>query len=183
MKIHVPSIPLEGLTLQFDQSTGWFAGIFTQRFSDIFPKHGEAFLQGNLQRTGQNVTFTSRVTASITPTCSRCGVEFPIKLDFPLLRNLAPYFPNPEGNLNQEEEIELSAEDLEFSFYHGEEIDLADIIAEEIELALPMRFLCSESCKGLCPSCGVNLNLQTCQCPPIETFSPFSVLKEMKGKP
>ncbi len=105
-----------------------------------------------------------------------------MQLDFPFLRNLAPFFPKPEGNLNKEEEIELSVDDLEFSFYHHEEIDLAEIISEEIDLALPMRFLCSEACQGLCPTCGANLNQQTCQCPPTESLSPFSVLKEIKRK-
>jgi uncharacterized protein len=105
-----------------------------------------------------------------------------MQLDVPFLRNMAPFFPNPEGGLNKEEEVELSADDLEFSFYHQEEIDLAEIVSEEIVLALPMRFLCQEFCQGLCPTCGVNLNSQTCQCRPQEPLSPFSVLQGFKKK-
>ncbi len=45
------------------------------------------------------------------------------------------------------------------------EIDLTDDVREELLLALPAYFHCSEDCKGICPRCGADLNREPCQCP------------------
>ena len=45
-----------------------------------------------------------------------------------------------------------------------EEVDLTDEIREDILLAMPSRFKCSETCKGICPGCGANLNREKCRC-------------------
>ena len=44
------------------------------------------------------------------------------------------------------------------------EVALDDLIHENLVVNVPMLILCGESCKGLCPSCGVNRNRETCQC-------------------
>ena len=59
---------------------------------------------------------------------------------------------------------ELNREDLGLSYYSTEEIDLTPLIQEQVMLALPTRPLCHENCRGLCPSCGVDLNKETCAC-------------------
>lgn len=43
-------------------------------------------------------------------------------------------------------------------------LDIAELTLEDIYLALPSKFLCSDDCKGVCPSCGVNLNTGSCSC-------------------
>ena len=48
--------------------------------------------------------------------------------------------------------------------FQKDEIDLTERILEQIVLALPMRFICSSECKGLCPVCGVNKNVKSCEC-------------------
>ena len=45
-----------------------------------------------------------------------------------------------------------------------EEVDLTPEIREDILLAMPVRFKCSEKCRGLCPGCGANLNVEKCRC-------------------
>ena len=45
-----------------------------------------------------------------------------------------------------------------------EEVDMTPEIREDILLAMPSRFKCSENCKGLCSGCGVNLNTEKCRC-------------------
>jgi len=44
------------------------------------------------------------------------------------------------------------------------ELDLTEGLRESILLSLPMRFKCSENCRGLCDQCGANLNVETCSC-------------------
>jgi uncharacterized protein len=127
------------------------------------------------------VSLAGEVCLQIHPLCSSCGTAFSERLEIPLSRHLAPHFEGPrEKLLSDEEEVELSAEDLEFSFYHNEEIDLEELLAEEILLAVPMRFLCKETCRGLCPQCGTNLNEKTCACSGTSDLSPFAVLKNFK---
>jgi uncharacterized protein len=75
------------------------------------------------------------------------------------------YLPQSE-NVGQEdcEERELSDKDLAVGFYQDDKIDLSQMIWEQVYLALPMKPLCKEDCRGLCPQCGTNLNLSMCSC-------------------
>jgi len=74
----------------------------------------------------------------------------------------------------------LRAEDLEFSLYEGEEVDLGPLIREQVLLALPTRPLCRDDCRGLCPQCGINLNHAECGCR-VETFDPrLEALRSLK---
>ncbi len=46
----------------------------------------------------------------------------------------------------------------------GDEVPLGDMLYEQIVLSVPMSRLCKETCKGLCPVCGEDLNQHTCSC-------------------
>jgi uncharacterized protein len=183
MKVHIPSIPDEGITFSFTKDDGWFRGMQTQRLSELNPDPARGRASVKLLRTNQNVSLSGKIEAEIRPLCSRCGSAFASSLEIPLARHLVPHFGGPrEALLSDEEEIELNEEDLEFSFYHNDEIDLEEILAEEVLLAMPMRLLCKESCLGLCPRCGKNWNEGPCSCPPESEMSPFTVLKGIKLK-
>ncbi|NLY91058.1 MAG: DUF177 domain-containing protein [Firmicutes bacterium] len=67
--------------------------------------------------------------------------------------------------------LELSPEEEEAKIYSGDELDLTATILETINLKMPLKTLCSPACRGLCPVCGTNLNLETCHCQP-ERFDP-----------
>jgi uncharacterized protein len=60
----------------------------------------------------------------------------------------------------------------------GDKLDLDELASSNIILNLPMKHLCSESCKGLCAVCGKNLNEGDCGCDR-GGYSPFSVLKDL----
>jgi uncharacterized protein len=61
-------------------------------------------------------------------------------------------------------EKEVRDADVGVSFYKDETIDLGEVMRDEFYLALPMKPLCKDDCKGLCPVCGVNRNRETCAC-------------------
>jgi uncharacterized protein len=63
-----------------------------------------------------------------------------------------------------EHEREVQDDDVETSYYRDDEVDLNELIREQFYLALPMKPLCTEECRGLCPQCGANLNTDTCDC-------------------
>ncbi len=86
-------------------------------------------------------------------TCDRCLEEFD--------RNL-----NSEFQLVYSKELRNQFEDDDYRFLgeNTSEIDLSTDIRENLLLVIPMKHLCKEDCLGLCPSCGVNLNYETCEC-------------------
>jgi uncharacterized protein len=109
-------------------------------------------------RAGMELFFEGRLSASMVASCARCAEEFKAPLTRPFRFVLAPRaaVDGSDGRLR--------SEDLEFSLYEGDEIDLAPLVTEQLILALPSRALCAEDCQGLCPRCGANLNVHRCDC-------------------
>ena len=91
--------------------------------------------------------------------CSRCLEPFRMPVDSSFdLRFL------PATEMSADEEREVQEADLETSYYRDDQIDLNELLREQFYLALPMKPLCAEGCKGLCAQCGTNLNTGTCAC-------------------
>jgi uncharacterized protein len=91
--------------------------------------------------------------------CSRCLEPFswPVEAEFDLR-----YQPHSQNSGEGEREVE--EDDLTTAFYDNDEIDLGQLMQEQLYLSLPMKPLCSDDCKGLCPTCGTNLNRDACDC-------------------
>jgi len=123
------------------------------------------------------VFITGKVQAILRFQCVRCLKEFshPLSTTFELTLHLLREAPS-------EEEIELGSEEMELDFFEGGEIHLSEIACEQIFLEIPYQSLCQEGCKGLCPKCGKDLNLSSCQCVEEELTSGFSALKKLKLK-
>ncbi|MCP4180087.1 MAG: DUF177 domain-containing protein [bacterium] len=63
---------------------------------------------------------------------------------------------------------------------NNQEIDLTEDIREDILISLPLKIICSNSCKGICFTCGKNLNLEECSCSTVkETFSEWDKLNNL----
>jgi uncharacterized protein len=119
-------------------------------------------LEGEVRADGEAVTAFGRFRAAGTVACSRCldAVEWTVDEPF----SVEYQWP---ANAPTEDEMSLDEDDLDVSFLEGNELDLSELAAEQILLALPMRILCDESCAGLCPTCGANRNRAVvCECPP-----------------
>jgi uncharacterized protein len=107
--------------------------------------------------------------------CSRCLEPFrmPVEAAFDL-RYL------PASAMTTEDESAVADEDLETSYYRDDVIDLNELLREQFYLALPMKPLCDENCRGLCSQCGANLNMGACGCA-VEWSDPrLAALKDMK---
>jgi uncharacterized protein len=100
-----------------------------------------------------------RVKTTLELSCGRCLEPFtlPVDSEFDLR-----YQPHTENTGEGEREVE--EDDLTTAFYTNDEIDLGQLMTEQFYLALPMKPLCRPDCKGLCPTCGVNWNRETCNC-------------------
>jgi DUF177 domain-containing protein len=125
-------------------------------------------------RAGSEIFVGGTLDAATTASCSRCVEEF----DLPSHRSFR-YVLAPKV-MSDENDFALRAQDLEFSFYQGDEVDLTPLIREQVLLALAERPLCREECRGLCPQCGANLNEGGCGCI-IEAPDPrLAVLRSLK---
>jgi len=121
---------------------------------------------------GSEVRIRGHLGTRLETSCDRClaTVAIPVERNFDL-------FYRPVKSLAREEEIEISAGELEIGFYSGNGIELADVATEQVILSVPMKVVCRTGCLGLCPVCGANRNLEPCHCPP-QDDSPFASLKQ-----
>ena len=112
------------------------------------------------------------VAAELELPCSRCLEPFrlPIAASFDV-RYL------PASAVSAAVEREVDDEDLETGYYRNDEIDLNELLREQFYLALPMKPLCAEECRGLCAQCGTNLNTDTCDCAPVWEEPRLAALK------
>lgn len=102
-----------------------------------------------------------KVTTRLEVDCSRCIEPFQVPVDAAFDLRYVPHSENAG-----EEEVEVGEDDLATAFYREGMVDLIDLMREQFVLALPMKPLCDEACKGLCPECGANLNKTQCDCAP-----------------
>jgi DUF177 domain-containing protein len=124
-------------------------------------------------RAADDLVFRGNVRTSVEGTCARCLETFPLDLEAPLDVVLTP---PPTGARASE----LQVDDLSLSTYTGDEIDLAPLAMEQAILALPTRALCRDDCRGLCPKCGVNRNLESCDCTDRAPDPRLAVLRGLK---
>ncbi|MCP5468276.1 MAG: DUF177 domain-containing protein [Deltaproteobacteria bacterium] len=176
MQIFVPNIPSEGQKITLKPDDSWTREIIHDRLETFLAE--PIRLSGNLHlfRFDKNVSLSGKIFLECHPDCGRCTKNFTARFEIPVKRHIVPHFKK-ESEKFDKKEVELQEEDLEFSSYYGDEINLDDIIIEEINLALPLNFYCQEACAGLCPKCGKNLNEGSCECQLTNETSPFNVLK------
>ena len=134
-------------------------------------------LEFDIHKDKDKFRLVGRVRTELELTCSRCieTYRFPIDAEFD-----QRYLPSSAASSVAESEVE--DDDLETSYYRNEQIDLGELMREQFYLALPMKPLCREDCKGLCAQCGTNLNTGTCDCAPVWEDPRFAALKAIKGK-
>ncbi len=80
------------------------------------------------------------------------------------------------------DESSISEAETEIGYYQGEGLLLEDALREQVLLATPVRALCREDCKGLCPQCGLNLNVEQCNCEQRPSDLRWDALSEIKKK-
>jgi uncharacterized protein len=108
--------------------------------------------------------------------CSRCLEPYPFQEQEEFMLLLCP------RKQAGKEEVELGKEELDACFYDEPVVPVAPIVEERIQMAVPMKPLCREDCRGLCPHCGQDLNSGECGCV-VEIVDPrWEALKSLKQK-
>jgi uncharacterized protein len=116
------------------------------------------------QQIGDMVEIEGSISTAVRLSCERClqSFETPVESSFALTYKQTD--PDTDKGSSNQEELELTAEDMGLIYYQGEEINLQNEIQEQVVLAFPLRTLCKPDCKGLCPQCGADLNNEECDC-------------------
>jgi len=124
-----------------------------------------------------HVRVSGRVDAGIRMACSRCCAEYDDRLG----STFELFYTKAQGaEVAQDEEVELSETDLVSVTYRGDEIDLIPAVDEQVIMELPLKPLCSEQCRGLCSTCGADLNVADCGCHRDAPSLTFGALKDLK---
>jgi len=108
-----------------------------------------------LDKTQRQLLLKTRITTRADFTCDRCAGEF---------------FEEIQANYGVcymfDESPAEALPDDEMRYIHPGTpyLDISDDVRQALLLAIPLKLVCTEDCKGLCPHCGVNLNVETCTC-------------------
>lgn len=122
-------------------------------------------LKGTFTGAGDSVRMTGTITADVESRCALC---------------LEPVTTQVEAEVDVSFVKDADPEDDEAFPLNGYRVDVQPVAEEALVLEIPMRFLCSEDCKGICPVCGANRNIAPCTCQEGgERQNPFSALREL----
>lgn len=126
-----------------------------------------------MRRTNQGLLVDGWVELTLELSCSRCLKTF----EQPMHVNFEEQF-YPTVDVITGMPLDPFDEDEIFPIDAHHEVDLTEAVRQNVLLALPMVTICQEDCKGLCPQCGQDLNLGSCECKP-EVDARLSVLKQL----
>lgn len=150
MVIRVSEIHDDGLQIEGVEA-------FPHPFFDASWTPEQVFL--HIKRDGEEVLVQGHLAARVPQVCGRCLEAFTVRVATDVGTRFAP-----SPSRGRDEGRELTADDLELDFYAGDLLDLDRLIQTEVMLGLPMKPLCREECRGLCPVCGGNRNSNPCAC-------------------
>lgn len=105
--------------------------------------------------------------------CSRCLELYQDTLHGEIDFSIQEVVDGREVNLDELPENELIVTD------NATEVDITAPMREALMLALPLKPLCRDDCRGLCPVCGVNRNEHTCECKVEKTDSRWDGLRDL----
>lgn len=175
LKINVMIIPDSGLHLAFSEGADWFAKRFPTDGRPDF-RLIQADVECLVTKSGDTIYIRGTLGVRLCMDCSRCLEPADLTVGGDFTYTLVP------EQMETRDDLELCAEDLEIVGYKGDFIDLAPMICEQIVLMAPMKVLCVQDCKGLCPRCGANRNVETCNCPTEILDERLAVLKNIRLK-
>lgn len=134
-------------------------------------------LTAEIHKDGRKFRLVGSAKTTLETACSRClePFTFPVKAAFDLM-----FLPHSDAADDQEKEVD--DDDVGVSYYSDDQINLGDVMREQFYLAMPMKPLCQTDCQGLCPQCGTNRNVATCDCKFDWVDPRLEALKDLRGQ-
>ena len=180
MLIRVRELELQNL--EFDENYQPGAIEFGPEFRQLGPLHSKGRAELIVEHRGhkqnvEDIRLIGDVEARLEFSCARClePVEHEVSRSFDLIYR-------PLGVDRRADEASISEAETEIVYYQGDGLMLEDVLREQVVLATPVRALCREECKGLCPHCGRNLNVEQCDCEQRVSDPRWAALGDLKNK-
>jgi uncharacterized protein len=125
----------------------------------------------------QDIRLQGELSTSLELACARCldPVKSDVSRAFDLLYR-------PLGIDAGNAELSVTGAEAEVGYYEGDGLLLEDVLREQTLLAVPLKVLCREDCKGLCPTCGKNRNVELCACADATGDPRWEALKDIREK-
>lgn len=120
----------------------------TSDYPDVVEFLQPVKIEGTLKNENETFVFEAKGKTEVILSCDRCLAPVRKELCFEIKERFAH-----TGRGSEETET-----------FSGDQIDLTDFVKRSIIGVLPMKILCREDCKGLCPICGKDLNEGACEC-------------------
>lgn len=176
MEISITSLPSEGRKINVRLGTGPLSKILLNSDIPGLEAIEPLIAKISLKPFNSCVRVKGSLSTHLSCQCVRCLERFSDRLD-----SCFEFIFQPETQMHEEEEeLELSSEDLDIVPLSGPSLDLFAIIEEQFFLALHPNPVCSDKCCGLCPNCGGNLNTDHCECSDAVRDSRFAKLESWK---
>jgi uncharacterized protein len=185
----VMKLPVERLTttpreLGFQGDAAFWAEL-GERDDELAPRLlRDVHIQLRAHKMGEDVYLEGEAETELECGCSRCLARYRLALREPFRIVLEPASgrvpADPEAAKALARDGVCLGDELDAGWYRGSEIDLRHYLREVVALALPVQPLCREDCRGLCPHCGADRNVETCSCAKASPDSPFAVLRKLQ---
>jgi DUF177 domain-containing protein len=185
MVVTVDQIREGGLSLDETLSESFLTHALAEVKDTGFRPDGPALLHVKLQKTGSGVLLRGSTEVTVHTPCRRCLADVHLRLPVSFTLNLVSQAALPgDADRGDDEQADRAGNfDLERAdeeLFDGKTIDLDPLVREQVLLALPMHAVCREDCKGLCGSCGQNLNEGQCGCATTQVDPRLAALKNIK---
>ena len=172
--MRVTEIPPEGISRVLDFSETFLQESLADTEADSAAS--KAGVRLDLNRSGREVVVRGAIDGKLAVLCSRCAGPAKVTVREPI-----EVVYVPRGAETDRPEPEDPADEVDLIPYDGDDLDLSEMLREELLLSLPLAPLCKESCRGLCPRCGADLNDGACGCPAETSEDPrFAALRNLK---
>ena len=169
------AVSKDGLAISEEMSADWLDNIPEFQKGSETKVDGPVRINGRVTKEADNFRVKGNVEFGLVTNCTRCGAETAksFKGDFDLM-----FIEGKPENLSAE--LELSSEDADNLYFDGPDLDLNPVFKQEVAVLVPVQILCRKDCKGLCGSCGADLNEGECTCEKDEGDPRLAVLRNLK---
>ncbi len=123
-------------------------------------------ITGVITNIGSALKIALKVEGEYTSFCDRCGCDI-----------ASTIIGEAEENITGEN-VEIDSEMFEIN---GHTLDISGAVESLVYSSLPMRNLCKDDCKGLCPKCGTDLNKSECNCDTTRYDPRFAIFRKLAG--
>jgi len=139
-----------------------------EHFSQLVRVHAD------LEKSSRQLSLTARLSSMGRFTCDRCLDSFERELaaQYSIVYLQDQQAPLEQGDIDQE--VQVIGPDVNM-------LDLGEDVRQYLLLAVPVKLLCKDDCKGLCPHCGTNLNRSQCSCTAEEIDPRWAALKKLSN--